>query len=120
MELDPPEPTLVLLESRASSVIGGQSWLKKLDNAFVENLGKQRKYQGGSLRDLLRALRNKKNHYQDLPESLKRRLGPLPSGFLNYFSSRFPSLFIEVHDLVQHSKLKKEQMFLSYFELEDG
>lgn len=117
MQLDPPEPTLQLLESRAPSVIGGPSWTKKMDNAFLENLGKHRKYQGGSLRDLLRALRNKKNHYQDLPNHVKSRLGPLPSGFLNYFSSRFPTLFIEVHDLVSESKLRTEQMFHGYFEL---
>ena len=58
MELQPPEPTLCQLESKATDVIG-QSWQKKLDSVFLDNLGKHRKYDSRSLRDLLRALRNK-------------------------------------------------------------
>jgi hypothetical protein len=58
MELQPPEPTLCQLESKASEVIG-QSWQKRLDSVFLDNLGKHRKYDSKSLRDLLRALRNK-------------------------------------------------------------
>jgi serine/threonine-protein kinase/endoribonuclease IRE1 len=58
MELQPPEPTLVLLESRANEVVGN-NWQKRLDTLFLENLGKHRKYDGRSVRDLLRALRNK-------------------------------------------------------------
>jgi hypothetical protein len=63
MELQPPEPTLTLLESKALQVIG-QSWQKKLDSVFLENLGKHRKYDSRSLRDLLRALRNKVSLWQ--------------------------------------------------------
>ena len=58
MELQPPEPTLCQLESKSIDVIG-QSWQKRLDSVFLENLGKHRKYDSRSLRDLLRALRNK-------------------------------------------------------------
>jgi serine/threonine-protein kinase/endoribonuclease IRE1 len=58
MELQPPEATLVLLESRANEVVGN-NWQKRLDTLFLENLGKHRKYDGRSVRDLLRALRNK-------------------------------------------------------------
>jgi hypothetical protein len=63
MELQPPEPTLTLLESKALQVIG-QSWQKKLDSVFLENLGKHRKYDSRSLKDLLRALRNKVSLWQ--------------------------------------------------------
>lgn len=58
MELSPPETTLQILEAQSVSVIG-QSWQKKLDSVFLENLGKHRKYDSTSVRDLLRALRNK-------------------------------------------------------------
>ncbi len=58
MELEPPEPTLVMLETDASSVVG-RDWYSRLDKVFTNNLGKYRKYKGNSVRDLLRAMRNK-------------------------------------------------------------
>lgn len=47
------------LESRAKEVTAGGDWTKKVDKAFMDDLGKWRKYHGHSVRDLLRALRNK-------------------------------------------------------------
>lgn len=58
MILDPPEPTLVLLETDAAAVVG-KDWYSRLDKVFTNNLGKYRKYKGNSVRDLLRAMRNK-------------------------------------------------------------
>jgi serine/threonine-protein kinase/endoribonuclease IRE1 len=58
MERDPKEPGLVALETNAIKVIGSD-WHKQLDRVFNENLGKYRKYDGRSVQDLLRALRNK-------------------------------------------------------------
>lgn len=60
MERDPPAPPLVTLEdpARVASVLGGD-WIKRVDKALVDNLGKYRKYEAGSVRDLLRVLRNK-------------------------------------------------------------
>lgn len=58
MERDPPTATLITLESRAREIVG-DDWQKALDRTFLENLGKYRKYDGASVRDLLRVLRNK-------------------------------------------------------------
>ena len=58
MELDPPEPPLVALESEALDVVG-KDWCSRLDKTFTSSLGKYRKYKGNSVRDLLRAMRNK-------------------------------------------------------------
>ncbi|KAJ7779575.1 hypothetical protein B0H14DRAFT_3894141 [Mycena olivaceomarginata] len=80
----PKEPYLLVLERGASGIVGND-WLSRLDPLFLENLGKFRKYDGRSVQDLLRALRNKKHHYQDLPDKVKRNLGPMPEGFLAYF-----------------------------------
>ena len=55
---DPRDPHLVLLENNAINVVG-PDWPSRLDKIFVENLGKFRKYDGRSVQDLLRALRNK-------------------------------------------------------------
>ena len=49
---------------------------------MIANLGKYRKYHGSSLRDLLRVIRNKHNHFREMPPDLQQRLGPLPEGFL--------------------------------------
>lgn len=49
---------LVKLETGASNVVGND-WNARLDKFFIENLGKYRKYDGKSIQDLMRALRNK-------------------------------------------------------------
>ncbi|KDN39776.1 hypothetical protein RSAG8_08568, partial [Rhizoctonia solani AG-8 WAC10335] len=118
MERDPREPGLVALETGAAEIIGND-WQRRLDKMFIDNLGKFRKYDVTSVQDLLRALRNKKNHYQDLPDNVKRHLGPLPQGFLSYFTRRFPKLFLHVYCVVEDSPLKVEPMFRSYFALEE-
>ncbi|EIN14494.1 hypothetical protein PUNSTDRAFT_80917 [Punctularia strigosozonata HHB-11173 SS5] len=113
---DPRDPMLVQLETDASSVVG-YDWYARLDKAVIENLGKFRKYEGKSVQDLMRALRNKKHHYQDLPDHVKRIFGPMPEGYLAYFTRRFPRLFLHVHSIVEGSVLRHESMFKSYFEL---
>jgi len=57
---DPPSPLLQLLETNSRLVVSND-WYKVIDKALLNNLGKYRKYNGQSVRDLLRALRNKVN-----------------------------------------------------------
>lgn len=64
MELDPPEPPVVQLEAAALEVVG-KDWFSRADKVFTSNLGKYRKYKGNSVRDLLRAMRNKVS--RDIP-----------------------------------------------------
>ncbi|KAF8337115.1 uncharacterized protein EI90DRAFT_3044948 [Cantharellus anzutake] len=115
MQRDPPELGLQRLEAGAPDVVGND-WSKKFDKAFIENLGKFRKYNGRSILDLLRALRNKKHHYQDLPENLKRHLGSLPDGFLAYFTRRFPALFLHVYYVIADGPWQEESIFRPYFQ----
>ena len=72
-------------------IING-NWAAALDSGLLNNLGKYRRYDFSSLRDLLRVVRNKHSHFRELPEELQARIGAIPDGFLNYFSSRFPRL----------------------------
>ncbi|KAI0316237.1 hypothetical protein OF83DRAFT_1128090 [Amylostereum chailletii] len=115
---DPRDPHLVQLEIGAIDVVG-PDWHARLDKIFVDNLGKFRKYDGRSVQDLLRALRNKKHHYQDLPENVRRHVGSMPEGFLSYFTRRYPRLFLHVHGVISNSSLRQESMFRSYFTLAD-
>ncbi|KAI0340462.1 hypothetical protein BDW22DRAFT_428306 [Trametopsis cervina] len=116
---DPRDPLLVELETGALGVVGSD-WNARLDKWFIETLGKYRKYDGKSVQDLMRALRNKKHHYQDLPDNVKRQIGSMPEGFLSYFTRRFPRLFLHVHTVVSSSQLRGESMFRSYFELSES
>jgi len=111
---DPPSPLLQLLETNSRLVVSND-WYKVIDKALLNNLGKYRKYNGQSVRDLLRALRNKKHHYQDLPEYVKEALGPIPDGFLHYFTSRFPFLLLHIYYCVVNTKiLRNDPIFASY------
>lgn len=105
---------LVLFEKNAKSVTG-DDWHVKLDRAFIDSLNKYRKYHGDRLIDLLRAMRNKSHHFNDLPPSLQQSMGPVPEGFLHYFTSRFPNLLMTVYYFAEEN-LRNEQSFRPYFE----
>lgn len=67
-------------ESVAPKATGG-NWGARLDPLLVTNLGQYRKYTFTSLRDLLRVVRNKHNHFRELPADLRSQMGPVPEGF---------------------------------------
>jgi serine/threonine-protein kinase/endoribonuclease IRE1 len=90
--------------------------LKKLDKKFIETLGKQRKYTGDRMLDLLRALRNKKNHYEDMPDDVKAKVGDLPNGYLKYWTDKFPALLMACYEAVRACGLEGEPRFKPYFE----
>ena len=69
------------LEAQAPQATGG-NWAAGLGPDFLANLGRYRRYNIASLRDLLRVIRNKHNHFWELPEELQQQLGPLPEGFV--------------------------------------
>ncbi len=75
MERDPPAPTLLRLEENAVAVIG-ESWHKRLDALFVQDLGKFRSYDAKKIQDLLRAMRNKVSSFR--PHAVCSMLMPDP------------------------------------------
>ena len=90
--------------------------MRALPREFVDSLGKQRKYTGSRLLDLLRALRNKRNHYEDMPEALKRTVGPLPEGYLSFWTLRFPMLLLVCWNVVYNVEWEKTDRFREYYE----
>jgi serine/threonine-protein kinase/endoribonuclease IRE1 len=120
---DPPSPHLEYLESYADTVIVGsgkdQDWQRKLDRMFLDTLGKQRKYNGAKMLDLLRALRNKKNHYEDMSLDVKKRVGPLPHGYLQYFTIRFPTLLMACYWAIKDCRVETNARFRSYYTIEN-
>ncbi|KAI1110538.1 hypothetical protein F5Y14DRAFT_465618 [Nemania sp. NC0429] len=111
---DPMSPALAELEACAPQVCRGD-FLKVLPKEFVETLGKQRKYTGTKLLDLLRALRNKRSHYGDLSDALKKMVGPIPDGYLGFWTRRFPNLLIVCCTVIYKLNLEDLDTFHEYF-----
>ncbi|KAG7250310.1 hypothetical protein CRUP_002036 [Coryphaenoides rupestris] len=77
------------------------------------DLRKFRTYKGNSVRDLLRAMRNKKHHYHELPKEVQDTLGEVPEGFVSYFTSRFPRLLLHTHNALHICA--HERLFHPYY-----
>jgi serine/threonine-protein kinase/endoribonuclease IRE1 len=112
---DPPSHNLQILEAQAPTVIGpGGDFLAILDKKFVLTLGKQRKYNADKLLDLLRALRNKKNHYLEMDEDIKTLVGNLhDGGYLRYWQLKFPNLLTSCYTAVLECQIQED--FPDYF-----
>lgn len=110
---DPPSDLLLKLESVAERVHQGD-WHAKFDDEFMNNLGKYRKYNTEKLMDLLRALRNKYHHFNDMPPKLQEQMSPLPNGFYKYFNNKFPHLLMEIYFIVEET-LKHEHVFEEFY-----
>lgn len=117
-----------------SKFITRDDWNLHLDPSITSDLRKYRAYQGSSVRDLLRALRNKvniiktnrfyyvcnfcifyfqKHHYHELTPEMQKHLGKLPNGFTAYWIDRFPRLLSHsYHVMASHSH---EHLFEAYY-----
>ncbi|EXJ78657.1 IRE protein kinase [Capronia coronata CBS 617.96] len=109
---------LAALESLAPNVIGpSRDFLRALPKSFVNEMGKQRKYSGSKMIDLLRVIRNKKNHFHDLPDDVKEQmLGGSPKGYYEFWAKRFPSLLINCHCLILERDLVGRFRMERYYE----
>lgn len=113
-------PVLQALEATAASVFPpGANWATKLEPNLLSNLYQYRRYKYGSVRDLLRVIRNKANHYRELPEDLQKLLGEPPSAYYKYFAARFPRLLLTMLFFVVSTGAHTETQFEKY-ELADA
>ncbi|MCO5547528.1 hypothetical protein L7F22_000978 [Adiantum nelumboides] len=109
-------PILKDLEAASLSAVG-RSWADKLDEVFLSNIGKYRKYNHNNVRDLLRVIRNKSSHFRELPQEVQQIFGSYPEGFEYYFREKFPRLLIEVFTIM-YRHCKNEEGFRKYFSSE--
>lgn len=84
------------LQSNSIAVVRGD-WKMHIGEALQEDLRRFRTYQGTQMRDLLRAMRNKKHHYRELPQVLRDSLGTIPDEYVTYFTHRFPRLVMHTY-----------------------
>ncbi|OXB81844.1 UNVERIFIED_CONTAM: hypothetical protein H355_015041, partial [Colinus virginianus] len=134
VEKEPAEGSLVgALEAGGRSVVR-TNWRMHISLPLQMDLRKFRTYKGSSVRDLLRAMRNKvhpthplphtvlpsltpfllqKHHYHELPANVREALGSVPDGFVQYFTSRFPRLLLHTHSAMQ--LCAHERLFHPYY-----
>lgn len=104
---------LEALEATGAVALGGK-WDDKLETSFLTNITRYRRYKYDSVRDLLRVIRNKLNHYRELPIEIQEVLGSVPEGFDSYFRARFPKLLIEVYKVL-YEFCWEEELLGKYF-----
>uniref|UniRef100_A0A672MPY7 Serine/threonine-protein kinase/endoribonuclease IRE1 n=1 Tax=Sinocyclocheilus grahami TaxID=75366 RepID=A0A672MPY7_SINGR len=113
IEKEPADSAIVArLENSGRSVVK-TNWRMHISAPLQADLRKFRTYKGNSVRDLLRALRNKKHHYHELPPEVQTALGEVPDGFVAYFTSRFPRLLLHTHSAL--SICAPERLFHPYY-----
>uniref|UniRef100_A0A8P4GT63 non-specific serine/threonine protein kinase n=1 Tax=Dicentrarchus labrax TaxID=13489 RepID=A0A8P4GT63_DICLA len=105
-------PIVRQLERGGRAVVKGD-WREHITVPLQTDLRKFRSYKGGSVRDLLRAMRNKKHHYRELPAEVQETLGSIPDDFVSYFTSRFPHLLM--HTYLAMRTCASERPFLPYY-----
>jgi hypothetical protein len=129
---DQASDVLLTLEKDGWAVVR-RDWRKHVGEEVAADLRKYRNYRGHSVRDLLRALRNKvfngkyllkcylvhsnfalqKHHYRDLSEEARQSLGEPPTEFLHYWTVRFPLLL--VHSWLAMQCVKQEKGLNIYY-----
>ena len=73
-------------------------WAGAVDAGLLADAERWRRYNHGSARDLLRFVRNRVHHFDELAPELQRALGGSPGeGVLRYFKARFPTLVLDVY-----------------------
>uniref|UniRef100_A0A8B9PDG4 Serine/threonine-protein kinase/endoribonuclease IRE1 n=1 Tax=Apteryx owenii TaxID=8824 RepID=A0A8B9PDG4_APTOW len=118
IEKEPAEgPIASALEAGGRSIVR-VNWRMHISLPLQTDLRKFRTYKGSSVRDLLRAMRNKKHHYHELPVDVQEALGPVPDDFVQYFTSRFPHLLLHTHRAMR--VCAHERLFRSYYCQEPG
>ncbi|KAJ1695985.1 hypothetical protein LUZ63_012683 [Rhynchospora breviuscula] len=96
------------------TVVFGKTWNQSMHSALVANLQLHRKYEFGSMKDLLRAIRNQHAHFLELPDEVQRVFGSFPDGFELYFAKKYPTLLIEIYKFVS-LWFRDEEFFKKYF-----
>uniref|UniRef100_A0A3B5LK25 non-specific serine/threonine protein kinase n=1 Tax=Xiphophorus couchianus TaxID=32473 RepID=A0A3B5LK25_9TELE len=113
IEKEPAESPIVVRLETAGRAVVRTNWRMHISVPLQTDLRRFRTYKGNSVRDLLRAMRNKKHHYHELPPEVQDTLGELPEGFVGYFTSRFPRLLMHTHAALQICT--HERLFHPYY-----
>ena len=115
METDQSEMAgkFLIVEQGASQVVG-TSWDRDLDDDLLSNVQRFRSYDPSSVRDLLRLIRNKHHHFDELPVALRRAIASESGGLLRYFEQRFPNLLIHCYRVCKGTLARDDPLAVKY------
>ncbi|KAM9305462.1 serine/threonine-protein kinase/endoribonuclease IRE2 [Gastrophryne carolinensis] len=113
IEKEPQESPLIINLENGGRTVVRINWRLHISVPLQTDLRKFRSYRGNSVRDLLRAMRNKKHHYHELPPEVQETLGTIPEDFVSYFTSRFPLLLLHTHQALK--LCAHERAFQNYY-----
>lgn len=114
IEKEAVDSSVVLNLERGGIDVCRGDWRRHISIELQSDLKKFRSYRGSSVRDLLRAMRNKRHHYRELPVEVQEALGAIPNQFVHYFTSRFPRLLI--HSYIALQMCRTEDLFETYYQ----
>lgn len=83
------------------SKVFAPTWHKDLDRLIFQDLTRHRYYMVNKLHDLLRAIRNKRNHFHETPDAVQELLGASPLVAWRYFEKKFPCLLMECYKVMR-------------------
>ena len=88
VEKEEGDSAILAAVERGGKAVTKGDWKNWLGTAVATDLRRHRAYNGRSVRDLLRALRNKKHHFRELSDDIKEHFGENTTEFANYWTSR--------------------------------
>jgi len=115
LETDPTTQTSsnifssLAIERGAVDVVG-TSWEAKLHVTLIDNVQKFRTYDYSCVRDLLRLIRNKHHHFEELPEAFRTSTIPNQDALYEYFSTKFPALIMHCYSFCGQYLTENDQM----------
>ncbi|XP_077616608.1 serine/threonine-protein kinase/endoribonuclease IRE2 isoform X2 [Crocuta crocuta] len=113
LEKEPEQGPLVMALEAGGLAVVRCNWHTHISVPLQTDLRRFRTYKGTSVRDLLRAMRNKKHHYRELPAEVRQALGRVPDSFVQYFTTRFPQLLLHTYGAMR--SCASESLFLPYY-----
>ncbi|XP_062036036.1 serine/threonine-protein kinase/endoribonuclease IRE2 [Lepus europaeus] len=113
LEKEPEKGPLVAALEAGGCAVVRHNWHRHISAPLQTDLRRFRSYKGTSVRDLLRAMRNKKHHYRELPADVQQALGQVPDSFVQYFTRRFPRLLLHTHRAMR--SCASQSLFLPYY-----
>ena len=114
-EKDVKSPASIIFSIEKGAVdVFGTSWEKIVDHDLIQASISRRTYDPSSVRDLLRMIRNKHHHYDELPADLKSKIGSSTDGLSNYFMRKFPRLLMHCYRFCVSNLLPEDSLVIDY------
>ena len=70
----------------------------------AQEINNYRKYDFSSMRDLVRMIRNKLNHFHEIPKEVRAYVGKTPEKFMEYCLIKFPKLLYFAYNYTRKKK----------------